>query len=130
MAPREIKYCPHSMKDILTSMKDTSELMVDLAYSAVIYNNKDIAEEVLRLEEKMDTLGYHIKIAAMLAARRIEEAEALSGALQIAAASEHIANAAGDIAKTAIYGITLPELKTDLRLSLIHISEPTRLGMI
>lgn len=103
------------MKDILTSMKDTSELMVDLAYSAVIYNNKDIAEEVLRLEEKMDTLDYHIKIAAMLAARRIEEAEELSGALQIASASEKIANAAGDIAKTAIYAITPPELKADLR---------------
>ena len=29
-----------SVKDILIEMKDMSELMVDLAYSAVLFNNK------------------------------------------------------------------------------------------
>ena len=35
-----------SVKDILIEMKDMSELMVDLAYSAVLFNNKAAAEEV------------------------------------------------------------------------------------
>ncbi len=38
----------------LIEMKNISELMIDLAYSALIYNDKEIAEEVKYLEEKID----------------------------------------------------------------------------
>ena len=108
----EIEYQPMNVKDILKEMKDTSELMVDLAYSAVLYDDEDIAEEVLRLEEKMDVLEYHARIAAMLGARRVEEAEELSGILQIASAAEKVSNAAGDIAKIVLKKLGLPpELK-------------------
>ena len=44
-----------SVKDILIEMKDMSELMVDLAYSAVLFNNKDAAEEVLTLENRLNS---------------------------------------------------------------------------
>ncbi len=108
----EIEYRPMNVKDILKEMKDTSELMVDLAYSAVLYDDEDIAEEVLHLEEKMDVLDYHARIAAMLGARGVEEAEMLSGVLQIASAAEKISNAAGDIAKIVLKKLGLPpELK-------------------
>ncbi|WP_407356527.1 potassium channel family protein [Methanolobus sp. WCC5] len=116
MSPKEIKYIPRNLKDLLIEMKDTSELMVDLAYSAMVYDDEDIAEEVIRLEEKMDTLDYHMKIAAMLSTRRVEEAEAMSGVLQVARASENIANAAGDIAKIVLMGMGIPmELKLAMR---------------
>ena len=39
-----------SIKNILIEMKNMSELMVDLAFSAVLFNNKELAEEVLKLE--------------------------------------------------------------------------------
>ncbi|MDI6888832.1 MAG: TrkA C-terminal domain-containing protein [Methanocellales archaeon] len=108
----EIEYEPQGMKNLLKNMKDISELMVDLAYSAVLYDDKDIAEEVLRLEEEMDVLSYHARIAAMLGARRIEEAEELSGVLQIASAAEKMSNAAGDIANIVLKELGLPpELK-------------------
>ena len=104
------------MKDLLIDMKDTSELMMDLAYSAVIYDDREIAMEVIRLEENMDTLGYYMRISAMLSARRLEEAEALAGVLQAGAAAENISNAAGDIAKIALLDLGIPaELKLDLR---------------
>ncbi|MCG7853666.1 MAG: potassium channel protein, partial [Methanosarcinaceae archaeon] len=116
MSPKEIRYSPRNLKDLLIEMKDTSELMVDLAYSAMIYDDEDIAEEVIRLEEKMDTLDYHLKIAAMLSTRRIEEAEEMSGVLQVASSSENIANAAGDIAKIVLMKMGIPlELKVALR---------------
>jgi uncharacterized protein with PhoU and TrkA domain len=116
MSPKEIKYSPRNLKDLLIEMKNTSELMVDLAYSAMIYDDEDIAEEVIRLEEKMDTLDYHLKIAAMLSTRRIEEAEEMSGVLQVASSSENIANAAGDIAKIVLMKMGIPlELKVALR---------------
>lgn len=116
MSPKDIKYSPRNLKDLLIEMKDTSELMVDLAYSAMVYDADDIAEEVLRLEDKMDTIDYHIKIVAMLSARRIDEAEGMSGVLQVAASSENIANAAGDIAKIVLIDMGIPlELKVALR---------------
>ncbi|WMW22816.1 TrkA C-terminal domain-containing protein [Methanolobus mangrovi] len=116
MRPKEIRYIPRNLKDLLIEMKDTSELMVDLAYSAMVYDDEDIAEEVMRLEEKMDTLDYHMKIAAMLSTRRVEEAEEMSGVLQVARASENIANAAGDIAKIVLMDMGIPmELKLAMR---------------
>ncbi|WP_406661362.1 TrkA C-terminal domain-containing protein [Methanolobus sp. ZRKC3] len=116
MSPKEIRYIPRNLKDLLIEMKDTSELMVDLAYSAMVYDDEDIAEEVIRLEAKMDTLDYHMKIAAMLSTRRVEEAEEMSGVLQVARASENISNAAGDIAKIVLTEMGIPtELKMALR---------------
>jgi uncharacterized protein with PhoU and TrkA domain len=116
MSPKVIKYIPRNLKDLLIEMKNTSELMVDLAYSAMVYDDEDIAEEVLNLEEKLDTLDYHMKIAAMLSARRVEEAEEMSGVLQVARASGNISNAAGDIAKIVLLEMGIPmELKLALR---------------
>ena len=50
-----------SVKDILIEMKNLSELMVDLAYSSVLFQNKDAAEEVLNLEDRVNSLNYEIK---------------------------------------------------------------------
>lgn len=116
MKSKEVRYTPRNLKDTLIEMKDISELMVDLAYSAMIYDDEDIAEEVLYLEEKMNILDYQTKITAMLSARRIEEAEEMSGVLQVADSSESIANAAGDIAKIVLRDMGIPlELKYALR---------------
>ncbi|NKQ39242.1 MAG: potassium channel protein [Methanosarcinales archaeon] len=116
MNSTEIKYTPRTLKSLLIDMKDTSELMIDLAYSAVIFEAKNIAKEVLRLEEKMNTIDYHTKIVAILSARRIEEAEEMAAVIRIATSSEIIANAAGVIAKIVIKDIKIPyELKMALR---------------
>jgi len=115
---RKIEYCPISMKELLVRMKDTSELMMDLGYSAVLYDDRDLALEVIRLEEKMDIYEYHAQVVAMLAARTVEDAETLSGILQIASAAEIISNAAGDIASIVLLDMGIPyELKKDLRLA-------------
>ena len=92
-----VKYEPMGIKQILTEMKDISELIVDLAYSAVLFNNKELAEEVHELEEEMDKMKYQITMMAMLAARDKEDAEQLVGILQLASAAENISNAADQI---------------------------------
>jgi len=93
----EIEYEPKPVKEILTEMKDISELIIDLAYSAVIFNNLDMGEEVKYLDVRMDKLNYDIRMMAMMAARTKEDAEQLAGILQVAEAAETISNAAGDI---------------------------------
>jgi uncharacterized protein with PhoU and TrkA domain len=93
----ELEYEPTPVKDLLTEMKDISELIIDLAYSAVLFDNEDIAEEVKYLDVRMDKLNYDIRMMAMMAARTKEDAEQLAGILQVAEAAETISNAAGDI---------------------------------
>jgi len=106
----EIEYEPTSIRELLKEMKNICELIVDLAYSAILFNNKEIAEEVRYLEVRMDKLNYQIRIMAMLAARNIEDAEKMAGVLQIAQAAEKISNAAGDIVKLLSYKLTHPIL--------------------
>ena len=93
----ELEYEPTSVKELLTEMKDISELIIDLAYSAVFFDNEEIAEEVKYLDVRMDKLNYDIRMMAMMAARTKEDAEELAGILQVAEAAETISNAAGDI---------------------------------
>jgi uncharacterized protein with PhoU and TrkA domain len=44
---------PNTVKEFLAEIKDSSELMVDLAYAAVFFSDMDLAKEVGRLEERM-----------------------------------------------------------------------------
>ena len=93
-----------SVKDILIEMKNLSELMVDLAYSSVLFQNKEAAEEVLNLEDRVNSLNYEIKKQSLLASRSVEDAEKLTVLLEVAEAAETIGNAAKDLADLSIKG--------------------------
>ncbi len=93
----EVEYRPKTVREILTEMKDTSELVVDLAYAALLFDSREMADEVRLLEVQMDELKYQLQMTAMLAARDPDDAEKLAAVLQVANATEHISNAAGDI---------------------------------
>jgi uncharacterized protein with PhoU and TrkA domain len=109
-SPREtIAYEPVSVKELLVEMKDTSELLIDLAYSAVLHGSADIAREVLALEEKMDVLQMRARMSLLMAARNPDEVEALAPVLGLAAGADRISDAAGDIAKIVLEDIGLPE---------------------
>ncbi|MDD3754653.1 MAG: potassium channel family protein [Methanobacterium sp.] len=96
---------PKNIKDILIEMKNMSELMVDLAYSALLFNSKDAAEEVIKLENKVNRLNYQIKKESLLAARTVEDAEKLTALLEVGEATETIADSAKDIADLVLKGI-------------------------
>jgi uncharacterized protein with PhoU and TrkA domain len=95
----KIAYKPIPVRELLVEMKNLSELMIDLAYSAALFSDKELAEEVLVLEEHIDTLGYLLGIEIMIAARGDpKDAEALIGVSTVAAATDKISDAAADIA--------------------------------
>lgn len=94
----EVEYKPVSVRDLLVEMKDLSELMIDLAYSAALFHSNELAEEVLELEKRVDTLTYILDMNVMLAARDAEDAESLAGVAKVAAATDKISDAAADIA--------------------------------
>ena len=101
----KIEYRPISVREVLTEMKDLSEIMIDLAYSAALFHSRELAEEVLELEKRVDYLAYMLDMNAMLAARDAEDAESLIGVTKVAAATDKISDAAADIATIVLQEI-------------------------
>ncbi|MEM4675024.1 MAG: TrkA C-terminal domain-containing protein [Nitrososphaerota archaeon] len=101
---KKVEYKPLSVKTLLTSIKNISELTVDLAYSAVLFNDAELREEVLELEEYVDYLIYLLFMSASFAVRDREDAEMMAGIMKLAMAANRISDAAGDIASTIVRG--------------------------
>lgn len=100
---------------MLSEAKDTSELMVDLAYAALYFGDPDMAEEVQELEQEMSGLVHDMREVAILAARNPREAEAMASVLQVISAIERIAGDAVDIARIVTHRLGIPrELVADL----------------
>jgi uncharacterized protein with PhoU and TrkA domain len=113
---------PNNVKDLLVELKDASELMVDLAYAAVFFNDEKVATEVGRLEDRMNEYLRRLRTVAMLAARSPEDAEGMAGVLWIAHAIQKVGNAASDVARVVAARLGIPDaLRRDLR----HADEMT-----
>ncbi|NLI73493.1 MAG: potassium transporter TrkA [Euryarchaeota archaeon] len=98
MRPYEIgEESRYTVRELLTEMKDISEVIVDLAYASLIFDSQEIGQEVQHLESRVDQLNHEIKVRAMLAARSKEDATMLSGLLEVAEAAAIISRAAGDM---------------------------------
>ena len=108
-----------TIENMVLEIKDKSELMVDLAYSSILYDNKTIAEEVYDLENVIDTIYQELQRKSLeevkKGAYKIEDALIL---LKIAHAGEQIADAAQDIADVELRDVELhPILKMSIRES-------------
>lgn len=124
---RAVEYEPISVKELLIQTKDTSELLIDLAYSAVLHNSREIADEVLELEQAMDVIQMRSRMSLLLAARNPREAEQLAPVLGMVAGAEKISDAAGDIAKVVHEEIGLPDA---VRLALPEAVETVARGTV
>jgi len=94
----KIEYKPIPVRTLLVKMKNLSELMIDLAYSAALFHSRELAEDVLELEKRVDTLAYLLKMNTMIAARDAKDAESLLGASIVSSSADKISDAAADIA--------------------------------
>ena len=97
-ALEKVRYTPVPVRDLFLEMKNLSELMIDLAYSAALFNDKELAEDIMELENRVDTLDYLLEMTIMIAARDAHDAEALAGVSAVASAADKVSDAAGDIA--------------------------------
>jgi len=89
----------------LVELKDTSELMLDLAYTSLMLDSKELAEEVHRLEENMDQLHTSFELLALTSDFKREEAPGFLGLIRIGVATEKIADAAAEMAEVVLRGI-------------------------
>ncbi len=108
-----IKYHPAPVRKILTEVKDLSELMVDLAYSSVLFDDLDLAEEVVELEDEIDRLMPLLIMNAALAIRDKEDAEAIYPIIMTASAIDRISNEAAEIARVVLRKIGVDPLLSE-----------------
>ena len=94
---KNLDHVEMTVRELLTEMKDTSEVIVDLAYASLMYNSDSMADKVHDLEEEMDNLKFAIRFKVLMSCRTKEDARQLSGLLQVASAADRISDAAADI---------------------------------
>jgi uncharacterized protein with PhoU and TrkA domain len=130
----KVEYKPIPVRDLLIEIKDYSELMIDLAYSAALFDSKELAREVLELEERVDTLAYLLNMNVMIAVRDAQDAESLVGVSAVTSAADKISDAAADIASLVIQNIGIHPLvreafeKTEERLRRIMVKQTSMLA--
>ncbi|MCU1450818.1 MAG: PhoU [Acidimicrobiales bacterium] len=99
---------PRNLKTMLSEAKDTSELMIDLAYAALYFGDPDMAEEVNELEDHLSDLVHEMRAVSILAARSPRDADAMASVLQVASAIERLGNSAVDISRIVTHRLGIP----------------------
>ncbi len=93
----DLRHVDMTVRELLTEMKDMSEVIIDLAYASLMYNSSAMAEKVRGLEDEMDDLKFATRYKVLLSSRTREDARQLSGLLEVASAADRISDAASDI---------------------------------
>ncbi len=94
------------LEEMLLELKDTSEFMVDLAYSSLIYDNEEIAEEVIFLGDKMEELSLKIQEHVIeIGMSKPEEIARIVVMIRLQASIMSIADAAKSIADIVMRGL-------------------------
>ncbi len=93
------------VRDLLIKLKETSELMVDLAYSALMFNSREIAEEVRYLENYVDDLYTQYEALVISMIRHPEDPAKYIGMLRLGESAERIADASAQMADLVLRGI-------------------------
>ena len=91
--------------DKLVFLKDTSELMIDLAYSSLLLNSQALAEEVEALENYMDNLHTEFERLVLSSGFTPEESKDFLGLIRLGVVTEEIADAAMEIADVVLRGL-------------------------
>jgi len=86
----------------LAFLKDTSELMLDLAYSSLLLNSRALAEEVHMLEEQVDELHTEFEFLVLSSGFKPEESKDFLGLIRLGVVTEKIADAAAEIAEVVL----------------------------
>ena len=91
--------------DKLVTLKDTSELMIDLAYSSLLLNSQALAEEVEALENHIDDLHTDFERLVLSSGFKPEESKDFLGLIRLGVVTEQIADAAMEIADVVLKGL-------------------------
>ncbi|MEF8831881.1 MAG: TrkA C-terminal domain-containing protein [Halobacteriales archaeon] len=91
--------------DAIVLMKDMAELAVDLAYGAVLFDSRPVAEEVVELEAEVDALQSRFEAWTLQAAAGHDDPVELRGLVHLGQATEIISDAAVEISEGVLRGL-------------------------
>ena len=107
---KKFKYTPLSVKDIIREMKQTIDSMIDLAYSAIKFGSKEIADEAYRLEGRIHELTYLLNFQIIQTqAGGIKEAKRLEPIVVMGYSIDKISDALSDIARVVYINSDITE---------------------
>ncbi len=89
----------------LVEMKNTSELAIDLSYSALLLNNAFLAEEVQLLHAKIENMNVDFEQLLLSCPLSGEDSRGLVSLIRMGIAAERISLAASKIAQVVLRGI-------------------------
>jgi uncharacterized protein with PhoU and TrkA domain len=89
----------------LAVLKNTSELMIDLAYSSIFLNSIELAEEVQMLEERLDKLHTEFELLVLSSGFEPKESRNFLGLIRLGVVTERIGDAAARIAEVVLRGL-------------------------
>jgi len=96
-----------NISNVLIELKNKIELMLDLAYSALILQDKVVAEEVLKLEDYIDWLCTHFQLLSLSLFHEDGRKSEVLGLIRLSIAMENMADAAAKIAENILRGLEL-----------------------
>jgi len=88
----------------LVDLKETSELMLNLAYSAILLRSADLAEEVDRLEDYIDVVHEQFQLMVLSCDIVNGDSQARLSLIDMGEFAETIADAAREIADVVLRG--------------------------
>jgi len=89
----------------LVDLKNTSELSIDLAYSALLLNNTYLAEEVQLLYHRIENLNIDLEQVLLSCQLSGDDSRGLISLVRMGVAAERISLAASKIAQVVLRGI-------------------------
>ncbi len=106
--------------DSIVLMKDMSELAVDLAYGAVLFDSTEVAEEVVELEAEVDALQSRFEAWTLRAAADVDDPVSLRGLVHLARSTEVISDAALEMSEGVLRRLSTHPVVTEA------VRSPTR----
>jgi len=107
---RKFKYKPLSLKDILREMKQSIDFMIDLAYSAIKFGSKEIADEASKIEKRIHELTFLLNLQVIQTqAGGVKEAKKLEPIVVMGYSIDKISDALADIARVVYINSDISE---------------------
>jgi uncharacterized protein with PhoU and TrkA domain len=113
--------------DMLVEMKNSAEVAVGLAYSALLFNDQALAAEVSSLEQRSDDVHDQLESWILRSAQEARNPDDLRGLLRIADASEMVFDAAREMTRLVEQG---EELHPVIAAALVESDEVSYEGVV
>jgi len=106
---KKFKYKPLSLKEILIEMKQNIDFMIDLAYSAIKFGSKEIADEAYIIEQRIHELTFLLNLQIIQTQTGgFKEAKKLEPIVVMGYSIDKISDALSDIARVVYINQDIP----------------------